>query len=638
MSSISEHSTVAPHGLVAFLSGTSRVLRIWPQSGSTELFDIADGAPVLTLRTLVHAEDRRELRRAVREWANGSRALAVELRLRARSGAYHPVQVRCVAHADGDDLRIVGTLHAADTTPRAHRAGGPPPALAALVHDLSTPLAALIHASEQLAESTALPASERRHVLLVHEAADCVQSLSRDILHHLKTGETRLPLRHRPFALHELVERCARLSAAQVDLNRVALRHHVEDGVPTCLVGDSARLEQVLLNLASNAARATKAGEVSLAAQLDGYDGEAALIRFTVSDTGLGIPVDEAAHVTTTFFSGRHSRSPERTGLGLSIVEDLVARMGGRLRFTSEPGRGSRFWFTIPLDVVATDLWHPVRPGRILCVEDSSVFRSGIEASLRAQGHQVTGVGTAQEALRTLASQTYDLVLLDLGLPDLDGLSTLRCIRHLHPREQLPVAVLSGTRDLGRFEASFDAGANLFLYKPFDGPTLVRAVETVLACETPSRHADASAPIDMRAVNTLVEVFGGDKSATIADALAHLRGELRVLRIALAKGDVPAIERDAHGVVTTAAAIGLRRVSRLAAVLEQACADADLTIVREIIALVVDAFARDSEWLSQTMAAGAGITVQAPPESALLSLVTTDGPGTTRLGFRVQKP
>jgi CheY-like chemotaxis protein len=264
----------------------------------------------------------------------------------------------------------------------------------------------------------------------------------------------------------------------------VDLRLRLDPALPKQVIGDAARLRQVLTNLLGNAAKFTEMGQVRLEVEPVAGTGAAMQVRFAVIDTGPGIPPEQQDRLFQSFHQldstrGRHGG----TGLGLAISRQLIERMGGRIGVESEPGRGSTFWFELPLvptreavAETAAAATGPVRPLRVLVADDVATNRELLRALLRRGGHEVRLAVNGVEALALAQSELPDLVLMDVSMPELDGMETARRLRALDgPLARVPIVALTAHAFPADVEACLAAGMNGHLAKPID-PAALNAV------------------------------------------------------------------------------------------------------------------------------------------------------------------
>ncbi len=356
--------------------------------------------------------------------------------------------------------------------------------LANMSHEIRTPLNGIIGSSELLRQRRDLPPEAAEHARLIAESGDLLLRLLGDILDFSKIEAGQLALEQHPFELTSLAGGTVALLAGTAQAAGVQFQFTVAPGLPSHVAGDSYRLRQVLLNLASNAIKFTPAGgRVQLTFGPDGNVSGA--VRFEVRDTGIGMDAATAARVFERFTQADTSttRRYGGSGLGLAISSHLVRLMGGRLEVESVPGRGSVFFFSLPLSAVDAPAaaahvaarLHAKFGLRILVVEDNAINRSILAAQLTQLGCTATMAHDGEEALVALATAPLpDLILMDCHMPRLDGWETTRRLRAWSAdpdptrrrAAMLPVIALTAAALGDERRHCLEAGMNEFLTKP----------------------------------------------------------------------------------------------------------------------------------------------------------------------------
>ncbi len=348
--------------------------------------------------------------------------------------------------------------------------------LATMSHEIRTPMNGVVGLTALLLE-TPLNETQKQYAQGVKGAGEALLSLINDILDFSKLEAGKVDLDIRPFDPRLLVEEVAGLLAEAAQAKGLELIAYCEPDVPSRLSGDSGRIRQILLNLASNAVKFTASGEVSIRVRADTHEEGPATVHFEVRDTGIGI---EQAHHSRLFesFSQADASTTRRyggTGLGLAICSRLTEAMGGEIGMKSAPQEGSTFWFHIPLPVAAPSS-TPV-PGagfltglRVLVVDDNATNRLVLEAQLRGWQLLAEAVPDARSALARAreaagADHPFDIAVLDLCMPDVDGLQLAREIKADAGLANLELIMLTSTMQVNAAEIA-EAGVSEWLMKP----------------------------------------------------------------------------------------------------------------------------------------------------------------------------
>jgi CheY-like chemotaxis protein len=316
-----------------------------------------------------------------------------------------------------------------------------------------------------------------------------------DILDFSKIEAGKMSVEQIPFSLHRVLEEVCKLVAPQAGLKRLGVECQLAESVPAEVVGDPARLRQVLVNLLGNAIKFTAHGSVTLeVTQIVSEPGsQRANLLFRVCDTGIGIPREQQETIFEAF--GQADSSVTRrfggTGLGLTICSQLVQLMGGRIWVESTPGAGSTFQFTCVLGIpvpgsLAEQTVDPVEEPyqlRILLAEDNPVNQRVANAMLGKHGHRVTVASTGLEALKAWEAEEFDVILTDNQMPEMGGLEFVRRVREREAatgRRSTPVVALSASAMIGDRERFLSAGMDAFLAKPFRAPELYSVLRQVV--------------------------------------------------------------------------------------------------------------------------------------------------------------
>ncbi len=379
--------------------------------------------------------------------------------------------------------------------------------LANMTHELRTPLNAIIGFSGVLKSSTRLEAEDARHVGLIHGASETLLELVNSVLDFSKLDAGAVELEAKPFDPAAPARAVVGLLTEQATERGLTLTVET-DGEISPLVGDPQRLRQVLLNFLSNALKFTRNGGVTVtvrqSAAGDGPDGEArGHMRVEVADTGMGVSPDQIAHLFDRFTQADASVSREYggTGLGLAICKRTIDLMGGAIGAESRPGLGSTFWFELVLPC-AKALIEDAQPGapqdlerplRMLLVEDVAVNRELILTLLRSFDVEIQTAENGSEAVEAMAAGTYDLVLMDVQMPVMDGLTATRAIRALPDAGARATPIIAMTANVlpDQVEKCLAAGMDDHLGKPINPGALL----AVLARWSDGRESPALAEV-----------------------------------------------------------------------------------------------------------------------------------------------
>ncbi|MCP5268589.1 MAG: PAS domain S-box protein [Zoogloeaceae bacterium] len=355
--------------------------------------------------------------------------------------------------------------------------------IANMSHEIRTPLNAIIGITHQLqrdaSDNTDLVRLERvasaaRHLLLILT----------DILDISKIEAGKLSLEQNPFSIKKLVNGACDIVRDSAELKKLTLRTMIDSRIPGRLLGDQVRLSQVLVNLLSNAIKFTHEGSVSIWVSALRTSSEETTLRFRISDTGVGITKEQQARIFNDFEQAETSTTRKfgGTGLGLSISRRLVELMGGQLECRSEVGKGSEFHFQVTLpgtnecehdvqgvvDITPDEIRQKFSHARILLVEDSPINREVALDFLNEAGLQADTAENGQQAVDAVCNQDYDLVLMDMQMPIMDGISATRAIRANPAFSDLPIVAMTANAYAEDRTLCIEAGMNDYLAKPVE--------------------------------------------------------------------------------------------------------------------------------------------------------------------------
>jgi PAS domain S-box-containing protein len=380
--------------------------------------------------------------------------------------------------------------------------------LANVSHEIRTPMNGIV-LTTKLALLTELTDEQREYLGMVKSSADALLPVINDLLDFSKIEVGKLDLAPVPFRLREQLDAALKPLAVRARRKGLEMVCQVRPEVPEGLLGDAGRLRQILVNLVGNAVKFTERGGVALLAEVQGQRGEEVCLHVAVRDTGIGIPQDKHALVFAPFtqVDGSSTRRYGGTGLGLAITARLAGLLGGRVWLESQPGVGSTFHFTAwfrQVDVPGAARAEgqaespsgflprptgpgrgptpPVRPLHILLAEDNPVNQRLTMRLLEWQGHRVSVAASGREALARVEKGAFDLVLMDVQMPEMDGLEATAAIRQREAAtgRHLPILALTAHAMKGDRERCLAAGMDDYLAKPIQPEQLWRAITALV--------------------------------------------------------------------------------------------------------------------------------------------------------------
>jgi len=481
--------------------------------------------------------------------------------------------------------------------------------LANMSHEIRTPLNGIVGYADLLLEER-LSDEQYEFAKVIQTAARYLLDIINEILDLSKIEAQGVELEQKPFVLNEIISEKIRVIQPRVAGNAVALNVRISDQLPDVLIGDPVRVGQVILNLLSNAAKFTDEGSITISANRaeDKPVGDDTFpLELAVQDTGIGIANEKLQLVFKSFsqVDSSSSRRYEGTGLGLAITEKLVNLMGGTIDVESAPGKGTKFTVFLPLrqstagQIVAqapaastvrvTDYRGRPAAGKqrrklitagapnILLAEDNEMNWRLFQTILTQAGYRLTIVENGEEVLKALEVEDFDMILMDMQMPLLDGFETTRRIRQNKEFDAVPIIALTAYAMMGDAERCIQAGCDDYITKPINRKRFMACISSFFEAE----HAEVGVASDPRTAF----------DAEIQQEMEQLRGyylnntkeRCRALSAALRKGDFDAISFIGHSLKGSGTSYGFDDISNVGQEIELAAENTDADKLRGLI-------------------------------------------------------
>jgi PAS domain S-box-containing protein len=477
--------------------------------------------------------------------------------------------------------------------------------LANITHEVRTPLNGILGMTG-LALETDLEPDQREYLELVKSSGEALLSLVTDVLDFSKYEAGKLQLDCVEFSVRTFLREVLRPLALRASVSGLVFESQVDDPVPDLLIGDPMRIGQVLRNLVGNAIKFTNAGKVSVHVHAESIQGSQVTLSFSIADTGIGIPREMHRTIFEPFTQadGSTTRKYGGTGLGLSISSGLVELMDGKIWVESDPGQGSTFYFTISLELPAEQASHelvwpaqnqrqtaPKRSMRILVAEDNSVNQRLAARLLEREGHSVTIAGSGQEAVDLFAERPFDLILMDVQMPGLDGLQATARIREQERASggHVPIAAMTAQAAESDRLRCLESGMDAYVTKPVHVPALLKMIEAVgggssMNIELAGEGASMGAQLRQLDESLALSRVGGDVDLlkeVIELFLDDYPGTFEKIKGAVASSDASALEHHAHSLKGSVSTFGANRAFEAAFALEKQGRSRDLSAAQE---------------------------------------------------------